>query len=151
MGSDQMNDDVAAIRALVERQFASLSWDRHRAPGWDAFAADFLPGAPLYPAARPVGAVSVPAFVERMRGLSAGTLAVFDETVLGIHVRVFGNIAIAAAGAEMVENGEKVSRSVEMMLLVRDGGAWRIAAQAWDRAGEAGPLPDDLAGAPGSR
>ena len=59
---------------------------------------------------------------------------------------MFGNIAVATAAAEMLENGGEGSRSVEMMLLVREGGAWKIAAQAWDRAGEANPLPADLVG-----
>jgi hypothetical protein len=39
-----------------------------------------------------------------------------------------------------------VSRSVEMMLLVKTAGAWRIASQAWDRASETNPIPARLMG-----
>jgi hypothetical protein len=51
---EEGNDDIAAIRALIERQFASLAWSPDRPPDWAAFAADLDPAASLYPAARPV-------------------------------------------------------------------------------------------------
>lgn len=86
-----------------------------------------------------------------MRGLAGTTLRRFEETVLGVELRIFGSIAVAAAGGEMVENGGETSRSVEMLLLVKSGGAWKIAAQAWDKAGAANPLPDALVSGAASR
>lgn len=139
------DDDVKAIAAVIARQFASLSWSESRGGDWDAFAADFVPGAVLVAAARPAAVQSVDAFVARMQALATGDLSTLQETVLGQHIRVFGNIAIAAVGCGMVENDAAPSRSVEMLLLVKSDGAWRIAAQAWDKAGDALPLPDDLA------
>jgi ketosteroid isomerase-like protein len=47
-------------------------------------------------------------------------------------VHVFGDVAVAAAGCEMAENGTKANRDVEMMLLVKDVGGWKIVAQASD-------------------
>ena len=138
------DSDKDAIRAIIISQFASLSWGEARAPGWDDFAGDFLAGASLFPAARPAKTIGVGDFVERMRKLSETSLRAFDETVLGVDIHVFGNIAIAAAGAEMIENGAETSRSVEMLLLVKTEGQWKIAAQAWDKASEANPLPDTL-------
>jgi ketosteroid isomerase-like protein len=143
MHSDQ-SDDEAAIRALIAHQFASLSWREDSTGDWQAFAADFHPDATLYPAARPARPQSVPAFVERMKALSQTTLRVFDEKVLGTKVHVFGNVAVAIAAAEMTENGTDVNRNVEMLLLVKSDGAWRIVCQAWDRADAANPIPGDL-------
>lgn len=151
MPDSEGSSDKDAIRAIIISQFASLSWGGGHAPGWDDFAGDFLAGASLFPAARPAKPISVADFVERMRKLSATSLRTFDETVLGLDIRVFGNIAIAAAGAEMTENGAETSRSVEMMLLVKSEGSWKIAAQAWDKASESNPLPDTLVSAVTSR
>jgi len=138
------DDDVRAIRALIARQFGSMSWIADGAPDLAAFEADFLAEAPLYASARPVQAQSVGQFTDRMRGLAADGLRSFDETVLGSIVHVFGNVAIAAVACENVENGAETNRNVEMMLLVRDGGAWRIAAQAWDRETASNPIPAEF-------
>jgi len=43
---------------------------------------------------------------------------------------------VAAALYGMIENETKNSQTVEMLLLVKDGGTWRIAAQAWDKVSE---------------
>ncbi|UDL88709.1 hypothetical protein LGH82_26885 [Mesorhizobium sp. PAMC28654] len=151
MPDSEGQGDRDAIRAIIISQFESLSWGEGHAPGWDGFAGDFLAEASLFPAARPAKPIGVGAFVERMRKLSETSLRTFDETVLGIDIHVFGNIAIAAAGAEMIENGAGTSRSVEMMLLVKSEGSWKIAAQAWDKASESNPLPDTLVSAATSR
>lgn len=151
MRSEPAEGDEEAIRALVARQFASLSWGGGVAPGWADFAADFHADARLFPSARPARAVTADAFVDRMRGLSETTLTSLQETVLGVEVRVFGNIAVATAAAEMVENERETSRSVEMLLLVKEDGGWKIAAQAWDKASEANPLPDALVSGAASR
>jgi hypothetical protein len=146
MAERDQGEDIAAIRAIVSRQFSNLSWTRASEANWDGFAADFLPGATLYPAVRPASALSVSAFVARMQGLAGGALASFEETALGCDIRVFGNVAVAVAACEMVENGGETGRSVEMMLLVRNEDGWRIAAQAWDKASSCRPVPDDLLG-----
>ena len=128
--ADGIDTDRDAIRAVIDRQFASLSWKENVAPVWSGFAGDFLEGASLYPAARPAKRVGVADFVERMSGLSGTSLRSLQETVLGVDIRVFGNIAIAAVAAEMVENETETNRSMEMLLLVKDGGRWKIVAQA---------------------
>ena len=141
---DDPNDDVAAIKAVIARQFASLSWPRGGAGDWQTFAADFAPDAALYPAARPAMPQTVQAFVERMKGVSQTTLLSFHEAVLGIRIHVFGNIAVGVVAAEMTENDAATNRNVEMLLLVKSDGAWRIVAQAWDRVSSSVPLPDWL-------
>ncbi len=96
---------------------------------------------------RPPGrqsALVLPISSSECRGLSGTSLRSLQETVLGVDIRVFGNIAIAAVAAEMVENETETNRSMEMLLLVKDGGSWKIVAQAWDKASAANPLPDDL-------
>ena len=147
MQTDEHSGDVRAIEALIARQFDSLGWAPGTPADWGAFAADFLPCAPLYPAARPVKRQTAEAFVERMRGLAGTKLRSFRERVLGTEVRVFGNVAVALAACEITENEAEVSRGVEMLLLVRDDGAWRIAAQAWDMEGPSKRIPTHLAGA----
>lgn len=103
-----------------------------------------LPGAPLYAAARPVKSQSAQDFVDRMKGLAGTKLRSFAEAVLGVEVRVFGNVAVAVAGCEITENDADVTRGVEMLLLVKDAGAWWIAAQAWDTERDGRRLPVDL-------
>lgn len=139
MASDQT--DIEAIRGLVARQFESLCWEPGTSGHWDSFAADFFPGATLYPAARPVKVQTAQSFIERMKGLAGSTLQTFNETSLGIDVRVFGNVAVAIAGCEMIENNSTINRGVEMMLFVKNEGRWLIVSQAWDVATQDQPLP----------
>ena len=146
MAANDERDDIRAIEAIVARQFSILSWTPGATADWQAFAADFRPEAALYPSARPVAGQTVGAFVERMEGLSGTALRSFQEAVLGTEVRVFGNVAVAVAACEMIENGTEINRGVEMMLLVKDEGVWRIASQAWDKEGPTNPIPGHLRG-----
>jgi hypothetical protein len=132
MQNDPGEEDVKAIAALVVRQFSSLNWQSDRPADWSSFAADFLQDASLYPSARPAKRQTVEGFIERMKSLAGTTLRSFHETVLGTEIRVFGNVAVAVAACEMIENGTQVNRGVEMLLLVKDQGVWRIVSQAWD-------------------
>jgi hypothetical protein len=133
--------DVRAIEAIIRRQFGSLNWEPGRPADWRVFASDFAQNASLYPPARPAKSQSVDAFIGRMKGLAEGSLRSFEETVLGVHIRVFGNIAVAVAGCAMTENGDWINRGVEMLLFVKSGGCWQIVSQAWDSARPSLPLP----------
>ena len=140
------SDEVATIRALVSAQFRSVTWTRERDSDWTAFARGFAPGATLFPSARPVSPQTVEQFVERMKRLRAeGRLVSFEETPLGCTVNVFGNVAVAFAGCEMLENGATVTRDVSAIVLVRDGGSWRIVTQAWDIETASQRIPPGLA------
>src|SRR5215218_10169845 len=132
MTTDDHRDDVQAIEAVIARQFASLSWTPGTPADWAGFAADFFPEASLYPATRPAKRQPVEAFIERMKGLVGTKLRSFEEVVLGTEIRVFGNVAVALAACEITENGSEVNRGVEMLLLIKDAGAWQIVSQAWD-------------------
>jgi hypothetical protein len=81
-----------------------------------------------------------------MKGLAVTTLPALEETLLGADVRVFGNVAVAIAACELVENRNEVNRNVEMLLLVKDAGTWRIVAQAWDSERPEQPIPEELRG-----
>lgn len=140
----QAENDVAEIRALIRRQFENIGWTPDRPSDWAGFMDDFLPGAMLVPAARPVAPKSVEAFVERMKGIAAGGLRSLQETVLGTEIRVFGNVAAATAVCGIAENDGPPNRGVEALLLVKDQGRWRIAAQAWDMETPQMPIPADL-------
>src|SRR5829696_5684338 len=123
MEAEEHGDDVRAIERLIARQFGSLTWTPETSANWDAFAADFFPEASLYPAARPAQRQTVEAFVERMKGLAGTKLRSFHETVLGTEVR-----------------------GVEMLLLLKNEGVWRIVSQAWDTESPSKPIPGDLVG-----
>jgi Domain of unknown function (DUF4440) len=139
-------DDVSLIREIVATQFRSLSWTRDKDSNWVAFAQGFHPDARLFPAARPVRHQTISQFIDRMKELRAeGKLVSFEETPLGCTVRVFGNVAVAFAACEMLENNSTVTRDVSAIVLVRDAGAWRIVAQAWDVEVESNRIPSDLA------
>ena len=108
-----MTENHDAIRGIIERQFGSLTWTAVSSPDWSAFERDFLPGASLYPAARPAKSQKPEEFVERMKGLAATRLRSFKEVPLGHEIRVFGNVAIAVAVCEITENEAQVTRGVE--------------------------------------
>ena len=146
MAGPSRGEDEHAIMMIIERQFASLGWTAQRPADWAGFAGDFLPHAVLYPAARPAKPQSVAAFVQRMKGLAQTSLGTFRERALGAEVRVFGNVALAMAACETVENESQTSRGVEAMLLVKQDGAWKIAAQAWDMESAGNPMPANLLG-----
>ena len=129
---------------LLRANSGVLNWQQGTSGDWAAFTADFLPNAALYAAARPIKAQTAEAFVERMKDLAGSKLRSFAETVLGVEVQIFGNVAVAVAGCEITENDADVARGVEMMLLVKDAGVWRIAAQAWDTEGDFKRLPAKL-------
>jgi hypothetical protein len=38
----------------------------------------------------------------------------------------------------------EVNHDVSGYLLLKDGGKWRIAAHAWDKASDQRPIPEDL-------
>lgn len=138
------NDDVRAIRALIGAHFRGLQWTLGTRADWPAFAADFLPEASLFPAARPVRRQSVDAFIARMNGLVGNKLRSFKETTLGMEILLFGTVAVVLGASEMVENGTEVNRDVSGFLLVKDEGKWRIAAHAWDHETQVMPVPEHL-------
>lgn len=145
MPADDVFADVKAIRELIGRQFACLQWTPEQPPDWEGLAAGFVPDAPLYPSARPAKRQTVAGFIERMEGLrAAGKLHSFEETMLGAKILVFGNVAVALAACEMVENGSEITRDVSGFLFIKDAGTWKIAAQAWDLERETNRIPQDL-------
>ena len=136
--------DEAAIRALIGAHFEGMKWSPDTQADCSSFAADFLPEATLYPAARPVQAKSLDQFIERMKDVAQGALHTFEEHTRGMEILVFGNVAVVLAASEMLENGTEVNHDVSGYLMVKDEGEWRIAAHAWDHASEKMPVPEHL-------
>jgi hypothetical protein len=126
--------DTQSIKAIIERQFGALSWAAGYTGDWETFANDFVDGASLFPAARPLKSQTVESFITRMKSLAGKELRSLQERVSGTEIKVFGNIAVAVVECEMTENETTNSRTVEMLLLVKEAATWRIAAQAWDNA-----------------
>lgn len=136
--------DEAAIRALIKGHFRGMRWDAESAPDWDSFASDFHPDAVLFPAARPAAAKTVGQFIDRMNGVAEEVLDSFEEWTLGMRILRFGNVAVVLAASEMLENGSETNHDISGYLLIKDADGWRIAAHAWDKAGGAAAVPDEL-------
>jgi hypothetical protein len=73
------NDDIRAIRSLIDAHFNGLRWTPGTRPDWAAFSADFLPDASLFPAARPARRQTLDAFIARMNGVAQGSSAHFNK------------------------------------------------------------------------
>lgn len=144
MAAQRSGEDVQAIEAVIARQFGSLDWRANGSADWAGFASDFFPDASLYAAARPARAQTVEAFVDRMKNLAGTSLRAFRQRRLGADIHTFGNVAVVLAACENLENEAELTRGVEAMLLIKDQGAWRIVAQAWDRETEGNPIPAHL-------
>jgi len=78
----------------------------------------------------------------------SGTLRSLEETPLGTTVQLFGNVAVVLSAFEARVNGGGPGRGVNAYLCVKDGGAWKIVAVAWDNESATAPLPPVLARAP---
>ncbi len=144
MNNHEDTSDEKAIRSLIGDHFQGLKWTPSTQADWPAFASDFLPSASLYPAARPVQAKSLNAFIDRMNDVAQGSLHSFEEQTLGMQSLIFGNVAVVLAASEMLENETEVNHDVSGYLLVKNEGEWRIAAHAWDHASEQMPVPEHL-------
>jgi hypothetical protein len=144
MNNHELESDEVAIRALVGNHFEAMRWSPGEQADWATFAKDFVPGASLYPAARPVQPKSVGEFIERMKGVATRTLHTFEEHTRGMDILVFGNVAVVLAASEMLENSAEVNWDVSAYLLIKSDGEWRIAAHAWDKATDEKPVPEHL-------
>jgi ketosteroid isomerase-like protein len=141
METHEHREDIRAIEAIIARQFGGLNWNPGTEGDWETFTADFHPDAALFPAALPAKRQTVEDFVARMKGLAGTKLCSFREEVLGTHIHAFGNVAVAVAACGITENDADVNRGVEMLLLVRDEGQWRIVSQAWGTESPTKPIP----------
>lgn len=136
--------DEEEIRGLIKKHFEGMRWTPDTSPDWDRFSRDFLPGATLFPAARPVQMRTVESFIDRMNGVAASTLHTFEEHTLGMQILAFGNVAVVFAASEMLENETKTNHDIGAYVLVKNEGRWFVAAHAWDKATEAMPVPEQL-------
>ncbi len=69
----------------------------------------------------------------------------FEEHTTKVEVMQFGNIAVAFAASEMLENGTETNHDISGYLLVKSDGRWWIAAHGWDKVTEDRPIPAMLA------
>jgi hypothetical protein len=138
-------EDEAAIRSIIAVQFQCMDWEPGRPADWTRFGSLFFPDTTLIPAARPAKRQTIDAFMERMKRLEAnGSVRSFRERMLGSNIHIYGNVAVAVAACEMIENGQQITRDVSCILFIRDGGEWKIAAQAWDLETPTQPIPPEL-------
>ncbi len=139
-----MNEDEVEIRSLIKNHFEAMRWNESEEPDWSKFRSDFYPEAKLFGAARPVQARTLDAFIDRMETVARANLESFEEHTRGMQVLHFGNVAVVLAMSELLENGTETNHDISGYLLVKSEGKWRIAAHAWDQAGDENPVPDEL-------
>ena len=136
-------ENRSEILAVIRKLYAALDWNADKLPDWDIFKACFHGTARLYPSARPLEAVGVDAFVERMDAQRQnGNLAAFSETMLGEDIQTFGNVAVVFSAYETLMNHKTRNRGLNAFHMARDGGEWKVIGLAWDNEGEGQPLPD---------
>jgi len=141
-----MTDDERELRTLTAAGLEAVSWREGTAPDWAAFFGPYVPGAVLCPSARPAATVTPDAFRARMDAQrESQALRSLEETPLGTTVQVFGNVAVVLSAFEACVNGGAPGRGVNAYLCVKDGGAWKIVAVAWDNESAMVKLPAALA------
>lgn len=74
----------------------------------------------------------------------SNALRSLEEKPLGTTVRVFGNVAVMLSAFEASANGDAPGRGVNAYLCVKDGGAWKVVAVAWDNESATEKLPASL-------
>ena len=140
-----MTDDERALRALAAAGLDAISWREGGAPDWPAFFGPYVEGAVLCPSARPAVTTTPDAFRARMDAQrTSNALRSLAERPLGTSVQVFGNVAVVLSAFEMRANGGGPARGVNAYLCVKDGGAWKIVAVAWDNESATVTLPASL-------
>ena len=137
-------DDEEAIRNLIGEHFEALKCEPGTNPDWRRIREDFLYNALLFGAVRPVQARTVDGFIERMETVARKSLNSFEEHTRGMKIHQFGNVAVALAMSELLENKSEKNHDISAYLLVKSEGRWFIAAHAWDQASDEKPIPDEL-------
>lgn len=138
--------EITAIETLIDRLFQRLCWTADSTPDWPGLETLFHPEARLFPSARPANAITFATFAERMESQrAAGSLTSLQEQTLRNTVHVIGNTATAVNVYRGSVNGGAAFRGANMLTLVKDDGAWRIAAMAWQQETDESPIPADLA------
>lgn len=136
--------DEEEIETLVLEHFDAMRWGDETEPDWDRFRSDFLPGAILCGAMRPAEMRSLESFIDRMETVARQNLQSFEEQTKKVKLLRFGNIAVAFAVSELLEDGTDVFHDISGYLLIKSEGRWSIMAHAWDQAGPDNPVPDSL-------
>lgn len=140
---------LGALRATLEELYDAFGFDAGGEPDWAAQRRIFLEGAsfvaPIRPGAAPV-AVDAEEFLHdfaefvRTGPYSATGL---HERILGVHADSFGGVAHALVAFEGHRPGEDeaLTRGLDSLQLVHDGGRWRLVSFTTQYEDEALPLP----------
>lgn len=124
------------LRQTIEELYDAFCFDAGGEPDWEAQRAIYLDGAsfvsPARVGLRPEG-VDEASFLSDFREfVLEGPYAQtgFHERIVGLRVDTFGGIAHAFVAFEGFRpgEGETVSRGLDSIQFVRDGGAWRLVS-----------------------
>ena len=94
--------DENAIRALIGAHFQGLKWTPTTRADWTKFAADFLPDASLFPAARPARAKTLDAFIEAMKSIAKEAEDDPEKLQTAPHTTAFGRLDEVQAAKDLV-------------------------------------------------
>ncbi|MDX1673809.1 MAG: DUF4440 domain-containing protein [Longimicrobiales bacterium] len=142
----QAESDVASIDGIVAALYGSISGpagDRD----WDRFHSLFLPDAILLNAGpRPDTVAPTPVSPEGYRERTAPFFAEnpFYETEIARTTHRYGRVAQLWSTYESRREleGAPVSRGINSIVLVRDGGRWWVASIVWDFERPDSPIPE---------
>ncbi len=128
-----------SLDAVIDRMYASMSFEAGEAPDWDAQAEVFAPSARLVrvndDGVFEFDPRSFRANFEEM--ITSGALPSFWESELWRDVDQYGDFAHVLSAYEMraSRDGPLVARAIKSIQLFRKDGRWWISAMLWRREG----------------
>lgn len=152
-GSAANNEDTdrAAVEAVVESIYKTISFEPGGEPDWAGFRALMAPGAILTPV-RQGGLMSVEDFIARFQ--EAITVADnpfaargFIERQLHAVTEIYSGVAHVFSTYETTyADGVMIGRGINSIQLARIEGAWRIVSIAWDDEFSGEKIPSEYLG-----
>ena len=143
--------DVEAIHDLLDEIYASVSFDRGGAPGWNRLRAQLMEGATfVQPVRGRVVLQSTGEFIDDFKSQIRGSTIYDDgfyERVAGRQTFVFGNVAQSVVVFETRRarrDHPDVRRGVDLFHLVKQDGTWRVSSVATERERPGQPIPPQL-------
>ena len=135
--------DRAAVEAIVENVYETISFEPGSKADWDAFRALMAPGAILTPV-RGGDVMTVEEFIASFEEVVKNpdnpfTKRGFVERQLNAVTEIYGGVAHVFTTYETTfADGGPIGRGINSMQLVRLKGKWLISSIAWDDEANSG-------------
>jgi len=138
----------ATVDAVIQKMYASMSFEPGGAPDWAAQENVFAPRARLVRVTDDgVYDFTPQSFrVDYQAKIDSGALSSFYERELWREERVYGDIAQVLSAYEMraSRDAEVLCRAIKSIQLFREGGRWWISAMIWRRESAGVAIPGTM-------